>query len=176
LLFVLTSIAASSQSEKDSLRLVLPMGRDESFVFDEIFTSSNSHVFATLDDDNKILVYNSITGQSISQINFDSLSFSINSLSISPNGRFILGSDNFENSIALWRTWDGRLLKVFDGKYGEIVSDELSVIFQDKSSGVFKINFEIFSDSIVKESNKVELFKTDNSETIRDISFNKFDN
>jgi WD40 repeat protein len=176
LIFILTSIVASSQIEKDSLRLVLPMGRDESFELEKIFTSSNSYVFATLDDDNKILVYNSITGQSISQINFDSLSFSINSLSISPNGRFILGSDNNDNKIALWRSWDGKLLKVFDGQYGEIINDELSVIFQDKSSGVFKVNFEILVDDVVKESNKVELFKTENSETIRDISFNKFDN
>jgi WD40 repeat protein len=91
LLIAITQIGFT-QSETDTLRLVLPFGQNEEFEIKELFVSSKGNVLASLSesDSDRIIIYNSLTGTAITQFFFDSLNISIDKLSLSPGGRLAL--------------------------------------------------------------------------------------
>ena len=166
---------AFTQSETDTLRLVLPFGQNEEFEIKELFASSSGNIIASLGESDRIIIYNSLTGTAIVQIFFDSLNISIDKLSLSPNGKFVLGADDSQGVIAIWRSWDGKLLKTIEGYYAEIISDNPDIIYQDNSSKVCFSQLDNKFNSELIQLSKHELFLMDKSDVIYDLSYNESD-
>ena len=168
---VFISKLSFGQTSFDSMRMVLPIGCN--LEIQSIVTSKNNSVIATSYLGNQINIYNSTSGKALSRINYESIGVSLDKLSLSPNGKYLLASASNDGIIVLWNCYNGKLLKILKGFNGEIIDNELNIIYQNDSFSIRQINFYPNSDTSIIQLYEKELFISESGNYIKDLAVNK---